>query len=118
SVKPMKKIIALIAAINLVPLAHACGEYIVTSKIYSNGKMIGAPLMIVESNKEASTSISDLYSYTITVNPVNESSAVVSTHLNIDGRKLSPQLTVEIGKEAGVEIENQKLSILVSKSRS
>ena len=112
----MKKILALIIAINLVQLAHAGGKYTVISKIYNDGKMIGSPTLFVDPNKETSISISDLYSYTLTVNPVNETSVIVLAYLNTGAQELSPELAVEIGKEASIEVGDQKLSVLVNKS--
>ena len=114
----MKKLIGLIALFGFITIAQANDSFIVSAKIYDNKNLIGSPTLVVEPNKEASFKVDDLYSFSLTLTPVDDSTVSLATELELGGEHIAPSLVVELGKEANINIGGKEFSVVVSKSGS
>ena len=114
----MKKLIGLVALFGFITIAQANDNFTVNAKFYDNKKLIGSPTLVVNPNKEASISIDDLYSFSLTLTPVDDSTVNLTTELELGGEHISPSLVVELGKEATVNVGGKELSVIVNKSSS
>ena len=113
----MKKLIAIVALLGFASFAQANDSFVVNAKFYDNKNLIGSPILVVNSNEEASVSVDNSYSFALTVTPIDDSTVLV-TDLKLGGKHMAPSLIVEIGKEASINIDGKELSVLVSKSSS
>jgi hypothetical protein len=114
----MKKLIGLGALFGFITFAQASDNFTVKAKIYDNNKLVSAPTFMVDPNKEASISIDDLYTFSITLTPVDDSTVGLATELELGGERIAPSLVVELGKEATINIGGKEFSVLVNKSSS
>ena len=114
----MKKLIGFVALLGFVTIAQANDNFTVNAKLYDNKELIGSPSLVVNPNKEASISIGDLYSFSLTLTPVDDSTVNLATELELGGERVAPSLVVELGKEATINIGGKELSVIVNKSSS
>ena len=112
----MKKLIGFVALLGFVTIAQANDNFTVNAKLYDNKELIGSPSLVVNPNKEASISIGDLYSFSLTLTPVDDSTVNLATELELGGERVAPSLVVELGKEATINIGGKELSVIVNKS--
>ncbi|HAZ79824.1 MAG TPA: hypothetical protein DCX08_07810 [Porticoccaceae bacterium] len=113
----MKKLIGLFALFCFVTIAQANDNFTVNAKLYDNKELIGLPTLVVNPNNEASIS-SDLYSFSLTLTPVDDSTVNLATELELVGERIAASLVVELGKEAIINIDGKELSVIVNKSSS
>ena len=114
----MKKLIGLVALFGFVVVAQANDKFTVNAKIFNDKKLIGSPTLVVNSSKEASISVDDLYSFSLTLTPVNDSTVNLATELELGEDHIAPSLVVELGKEATINIGGKELSVIVNKLSS
>ena len=114
----MKKLIGLIALFSFITIAQENESFVVNAKIYDNNNLIGSPTLVVNSNKEASVSIDDLYSFSLTLTPIDDSTVSLATELQLGGEHISPSLVVKLGEEASVNVGGKEFSVIVNKSSS
>ena len=114
----MKKLIGLVALFGFITIAQANDKFIVNAKLYDNKELIGTPWIEVIPNNEASISISNLYSFSLTLTPVDDSTVNLATELELGGERVAPSLVVELGQEATINIGGKELSVIVYKSSS
>ena len=114
----MKKLIGLVALFGFIFVAQANDKFTVNAKIFNDKKLVGSPILVVNSNKEASISVDDLYSFSLTLTPVDDSTVNLTTELELGEDHIAPSLVVELGKEATINIGGKELSVIVDKSSS
>jgi hypothetical protein len=114
----VKKLIGLVALFGFVVVAQANDKFTVNAKIFNDKKLIGSPILVVNSSKEASISVDDLYSFSLTLTPVNDSTVNLATELELGEDYIAPSLVVELGKEATINIGDKELSVIVNKLSS
>ena len=86
-----------------------------STSVYSQGKLVASPTMVVEADKMASISMDNGFSYNLTVKPNQDETAGVVAAVTVGDSTINPSFTVAYGKEATMEIGTQKLTLLVSK---
>ncbi len=115
----MNKKISLLAGALFTSLSSFAAEvYQVETSFYSNNELIASPVMIVEASQAAAVSIGDNFSYELVVLPNEDKTVAVQTTINMAGDRLTPSFIVEYGQQAGLEINDKKVSILVTKSNN
>ncbi|WP_462177286.1 hypothetical protein [Pseudoalteromonas gelatinilytica] len=115
----MNKQLGLIAGALLVSTScFAADSFQVETSVYKANELLASPVMLVEENKTATISIGEGFSYEITVIPQQNNTAAVETSITLAGSNFTPSFMVEYGKQASFEIGENKVSILVSKSKS
>ena len=115
----MRKIILVLTSLLFSGMLAAQETYTVNLSIHSNDKLLGRPsIMGVETNKEASVSVSELYSVSLKVEEREDDTIYIPFKLNLNGKDYAPSLIVKIDSEASVEVGEMKLSVLVSKTRT
>lgn len=105
----------LVTALLASASCFAADTYQVSTSVYSQGKLVAAPTMVVEANKMASVTTGNNFSYNLTVKPNQDETVGVVAAVTIGDSKINPSFTVAYGKEATIEIGAQKLTLLVSK---
>lgn len=96
--------------------ASATSAYQIDSRVYNGGKLVASPVMIVEADKLASMSIGSDFDYKVTLTPMSESTVKIATSIRIGTDTTEPEMVVEYGKPASVEIGSKKLSLVISKA--
>ena len=114
----MKKLIGLVALFGFITISQANDNFTVNAKLYDNKELIGSPSLVVNPKKEASISIGNLYSFSLTLTPVDDSTVNLATELELGGERFAPSLVVELGQEATINIGGKELSVIVNKSNS
>ncbi len=114
----MKKLIGLVALLGFVTTAQANDNFTINAKLYDDEKLIGSPTLVVNPNGEASISVGDLYIFSLTLTPVDGSIVNLATELKLGGERIAPTLSVELGKEATINIGGKELSVVVNKLSS
>ena len=114
----MKKLIGLIAMLGFIATAQANESFTVSAKLYDNKKLIGSPTVVVTPKNEASISVGEVYSISFTLTPGDGSIVNLATDLKIGKEHTAPSFSVELDKEATINIGDNELSVLVSKSSS
>ena len=112
----MKQLTGLVTLFGFITIAQANDNFTVNAKFYDNKKLIGSPTLVVNSNKEASITIEDLYSFSIRLTPVDNLTVNLATELELGGEHIAPFLAVQLGKEATINIGDKQLSVIVNKS--
>ncbi|MBQ4847726.1 hypothetical protein [Pseudoalteromonas sp. MMG005] len=112
----MKKLIGLVTLLGFVSIANASERFVVNTKIYNDKHLIGAPTLIVDSNETGSISVSELYRFSLTVTPIDDSTVSIVSELELGGKQMSPSLEVELGKEASINMDGKAFSVIVSKA--
>lgn len=102
---------ALLASVS----CFAAETYQVSTAVYSQGKLVASPTMVVEADKMASITVGNNFSYNLTVKPNQDATAGVVTAITVGDSTINPSFTVAYGKEATMEIGTQKLTLLVTK---
>ncbi|MDP4945161.1 MAG: hypothetical protein NWQ48_06575 [Alishewanella sp.] len=92
--------------------------YQVSTSVYSQGKRVAAPAMMVEADKMASITMDSGFSYTLTVTPNQDETAGVVAVVTVGDSKINPSFTVAYGKEATIAIVEQKLTLMINKVNS
>ena len=105
----------LVTALVASASCFAADTYQVSTSVYSQGKLVAAPKIVVEPNKTALITIGSNFSYNLTVKPNQDETADVVAVVTVDDNKINPSFTVAYGKEATIEIGAQKLTLMVSK---
>lgn len=93
----------------------AADTYQVSTSVYSQGKLVASPTMVVEADKMASITMDNGFSYNLTVSPNQDETAGIVAAVTVGDSTINPSFTVAYGKEATMEIGAQKLTLLVSK---
>ena len=114
----MGQLFVLVTLLGFASITQANDSFVVNSKIYENNELIGSPTLTVNANGEAAISVEDLYSFALTVSPVDDSTVNLATRLEIGGEEISPSLVVEIGKNASISVGSKELSVIVNKPNS
>ena len=99
-------------------ITQANDNYIVHAKIYNNKKVIGAPILVVNSNQEALISVDKLYRLGLKVIPIDNVNIALTTDLRLAGESISPTLIIALGEEARIRVGGKELSVIVNKSAS
>ncbi|MCP8899498.1 hypothetical protein [Gilvimarinus xylanilyticus] len=110
----MKKTIGFCALAFVASSACAEEAFMISSKVYDEGNLIGSPEMAVAPETEASVS-QDHYTLNLALSDINDNTAKVSAKVIIDGEAFSPSFLVEFGKEATVTSEGASLSVTVQR---
>ncbi|MBD1582186.1 hypothetical protein [Pseudoalteromonas sp. S16_S37] len=106
----------LVTAILASVSCFAAQTYQVSTSVYSQGKLVGAPTMIVEADKMASFAMDNGFSYNLTVKPNQDETVGVEAAVTVGDSTINPSFTVIYDKEATLEIGTQKLTLLISKN--
>ena len=115
----MKKQLGLIAGALLVSTScFAADSFQVETSVYKANELLASPVMRVEEKQLATISIGEGFSYEVKVTPQKENTAAIETSITLAGRSFTPSFVVEYGKQASFEIGENKVSILVTKSKS
>lgn len=114
----MKKLLSTLLLIWGTHSIAAENQFTIKSTIWQSGEVVGKPVIRVVENETASLSIEDTFTYEVKTNSLNDEQVVVSSILSIKGQQIFPKLTVELGKEASIQIGETMLTILVSKVKS
>ncbi|WP_428613549.1 hypothetical protein [Pseudoalteromonas sp.] len=115
----MNKQLGLIAGALLVSTScFAADSFQVETSVYKANELLASPVMLVEEKKPATISIGEGVSYEITVIPQQNNTAAVETSITLADSNFTPSFIVEYGKQSSFEIGENKVSILVSKSKS
>jgi len=115
----MKKQLGLIAGGLLVSTScFAADSFQVETVVYKANDLLASPVMLVEEKQPATISIGEGFSYEVTVIPQHNNTAAVETSITLAGSYFTPSFIVEYGKKASFEIGENKVSILVTKSKS
>ncbi|WP_253948873.1 hypothetical protein [Pseudoalteromonas sp. TB64] len=69
----MKKLIAIVVLLGFVSFAQANDSFVVNAKCYGDKNLIGSPVLVVNSNEEASISVDNSYSFSLTVTRIDDS---------------------------------------------
>ncbi len=110
----MKKTIGFCAMAFAASSVFAEESFMVSSKVYDDGILIGSPGLAVAPETEASI-FQDNYTLNLALSDINENTAKVTASVMIDGEKFSPSFLVEFGKEATVTSEGTSLSVTVKR---
>jgi hypothetical protein len=105
----------LVTALLASASCFAADTYEVFTSVYSQGKLVASPTMVVEANKMASITMDNNFSYNLMVKPNQDETAGVVAAVTVGDSTINPSFTVTYGKEATIEIGTQKLTLLVSK---
>ena len=105
----------LVAALLASVSCFAADTFQVSTSVYSQGKLVASPTMVVEADKMASITMENGFSYNLTVKPNQDETAGVVTAITLGDSTINPSFTVAYGKEATMEIGAQKLTLLVTK---
>lgn len=114
-VKMKTKASLLITALLASASCCAGNTYQITTSVYSKGKLVASPTMVVEADKVASITMGNDFSYNVTVKPNPDETAGVVTAVTVGGSTINPSFTVAYGKEVSIEMGSQKLTLLVNK---
>lgn len=114
----MRKIILVLTSLLLSGVLAAQETYMVNLTVHNNNELLGNPSLVVETNKEASISVGELYNISFKVEERKDEAIYVPFNLNIKGKDYSPSLVVKVDKKASIEVGEMKLSVLVSKTRT
>ncbi len=112
----MIKTILLVASLMLSGFVLAQETYTVNLSIHSNSELLASPSLVVETNKEASISVGELYDISFKLEVREDETIYVPFNLNINEKDYSPSLIVKLGSEASIEVGGMKLSVLISKT--
>jgi len=112
----MEKVILVIASLMFNGMLLAQETYKVNLTIHRNGELLGSPSLVVETNKEASTSVSELYNISFKIEPRDGEKIHIPFNLNMSGKDYAGSLTVTIDSETSIEFGEMKLFALVSKA--
>ena len=85
-------------------------------KVHNNSELLGTHSLMVEKNKQASISISNSYTISFTVTDYDENSVYIPFKLIIDDKEHNPSMLVSLGKPASIEVDELKISVLISKT--
>lgn len=114
----MKKLISLVTLFGLTASVQATDSFVVETKIYNDNKLIGSPTLIVNNGEKASISVENLYDFTLTLADAGDSTVNVDTKLALKGEYIDPSFTIEIGKEASLNIGDKAFSVVVNRANS
>jgi hypothetical protein len=115
----MYKQLGLMAGVFLASTScFAADSFQVETSVYKANELLASPVMQVEEKQPATISVGDSFSYEVTVIPQKENTAAIETSITLAGRAFTPSFIVEYGKQASFEIGENKVSILVTKSKS
>lgn len=110
-IKASLLITALLASMS----CFAADTFQVSASVYSQGKLVASPILVVEADKKAAITMDNGFSYNLTVKPNQDETAGVVAAVTVGDSTINPSFTVTYGKEATIEIGSQKLTLLVSK---
>ncbi|UTF58573.1 hypothetical protein [Gilvimarinus sp. DA14] len=110
----MRKIIGFCALAFAAYSVCAEESFMVYSKVYDEGALIGSPGLAVAPETEASVS-QDNYTLNLALSDIKDKTAKVTASVIIDGEEFSPSFLVEFGKEATVTSEGASLSVTVQR---
>ena len=96
----------------------AADTFQVSSSVYSQGKLVASPTMVVEADKMASITMENGFSYNLTVKPNQDETAGVLAAVTVGDSTINPSFTVAYGKEATIAIVEQKLTLMINKVNS
>ena len=112
----MKILMALFA---FASVAQTNDTFVINTNIYENKQFIGAPTLVVHSNKDASISVEGLYDFSLNLISIDATTVNLKTELKTEeGEPLSSSFIVQLGKEASIDIGDKTLSIRVNKSNN
>ena len=115
----MNKQLGLVAGVLLASSnCFAADSFQVEASVYNANELLASPVMLVEEKQPATISIGEGFSYEVTVIPQHNNTAAVETSITLAGSYFTPSFIVEYGKKASFEIGENKVSILVTKSKS
>ena len=115
----MTKQLGLVAGVFLASTScFAADSFQVETSVYKANELLASPVMLVEEKQPASISIGEGFSYEVKVTPQQNNTAAVETSITLAGSYFTPSFVVEYGKQASFEIGENKVSILVTKSKS
>ncbi|MCF2849548.1 hypothetical protein NH514_20325 [Pseudoalteromonas sp. ACER1] len=115
----MKKQLGLVAGVFLASTScFAADSFQVETSVYKANELLASPEMLVEEKQPASISIGEGFSYEVKVTPLQNNTAAIETSITLAGRSFAPSFVVEYSKQASFEIGENKMSILVTKSKS
>ena len=89
--------------------------YQVSTSVYENRELVASPVIVVETDKMASITIGNDFSYNLTVKPNRDETVGVITAITVGNHTITPSFTVAYDNEVTMEIGSQKLTLLVSK---
>ena len=110
----MKKIIGFCALALITSSACAEESFMVSSKVYDEGALIGSPGLAVAPETEASFS-HDNYTLNLALSDIKDNTEKVTASVIIDGEEFLPSFLVEFGKEATVTSDGTSLSVTVQR---
>ncbi|WMN60498.1 hypothetical protein NI389_03575 [Pseudoalteromonas xiamenensis] len=96
-------------------LCFAADIYQVPTSVYSQGKLVASPTMVVEADKMASINMGNDFSDGLTVKPNQDETASMVADITVGDSSINPSFTVAYGKEVRIEIGAQKLTLQVNK---
>lgn len=105
----------LIASLVASMACMAADTYQVSTSVYAKGKLVASPEVVVEANKAALITIGNDFSYNVKVTPNQDAAVLVDTSVTVGDDRINPSLTVALGREASIEIGEQKLTGVISK---
>ncbi len=105
----------LVTALLASASCFAADTYQVSTSVYSQGKLVASPTMVVEADKMASITMGNDFSYNLTVKPNQDETVGVVAAVTVGDSTINPSFTVAFDKETTIEIGSQKLKLVVSK---
>lgn len=111
----MNKLLALSSALLLSGQAIADGDsYLVRCVISDGDRVLGSPVVLVESGQKATVSVSDTYSLALVAEPQDDGRIHLSADIRLQGESHSPVMLVKPDQEAAVRIGDTRFSVTVS----
>ena len=112
----MQSFIVLISFLMFSIQVFAEPNYVIEAEILNGDKVIATPKMIVASGVNAAAAVEGNYELTLNATAVKEDMALIKTKLEIDEKKHTPSMVVELGKKAKVSIGDHSLVLFVKEA--
>lgn len=90
--------------------------YQVSTSLLKNGELVASPVMVVEAGKMALVAVGSDFSYNLTLKPNLDQTANIIAAVTMGEDTIQPEFTVAYGKQATVQVGEQKLTLLVHKT--
>lgn len=95
--------------------ATADNTFSVSTKIYRDADLLGTPSMLVTGHQPSQVEVEGVYHLALTVSPLDNNTASISTTIEVKGRVVRPVMMIEYGKPVKFEFDQYKFAFEVNK---